>query len=71
MENSPFLTNEVISSKEYNNFVASRIRVDSRKKKSHFATQSQMIKSGIQKLKVFKRKKKAKKKKKKKKRDSL
>lgn len=34
-----------------------------KKKKNHFATQLQMIKSGIQKLKVFKRRKKAKKKK--------
>lgn len=40
-----------------------------KKEKSHFATQSQMIKSGIQKLKVFKKRKKSQKKKKK--RDSL
>lgn len=34
-----------------------------KKEKSHFATQSQMIKSGIQKLKVFKKRKKSEKKK--------
>lgn len=39
--------------------IQSRIK----KKKNHFATQLQMIKSGIQKLKVFKRRKKSKKKK--------
>lgn len=38
--------------------------VSRKKKKSHFATQSQMIKSGIQKLKVFKKQKKKRKKKK-------
>lgn len=36
-----------------------------KKEKSHFATQSQMIKSGIQKLKVFKKRKKSEKKKRK------
>lgn len=41
-----------------------------KKEKSHFATQSQMIKSGIQKLKVFKKRKKSQKKKKKEKRQS-